>query len=155
MSRTREGRDKESNEAARQQAESQPVTDTAGQAGGTRLAGRFRTTLATVQIAMSMALLVSAGLFTQSLLNVSRVDLGLRPEQIVTFTISPALNGYAPARSRELFERLSAELDALPGATSTAAGRIRLLSGSTWGQSLIVQGFEAGPDTDEFRLQRG
>jgi CBS domain-containing protein len=36
MSRTREGRDKESNEAARQQAESQPVTDTAGQAGGTR-----------------------------------------------------------------------------------------------------------------------
>src|SRR3954454_13124516 len=42
----------------------------AGQPGGGRAAKRFRTTLATVQIAMSMALLVSAGLFTRSLINV-------------------------------------------------------------------------------------
>ena len=50
----------------------------AGQPGGAKAARRFRTTLATVQIAMSMALLVPAGLFAKSLFNVSRVDLGLQ-----------------------------------------------------------------------------
>jgi predicted permease len=120
----------------------------AGQAAGTRAAARFRTTLATAQIALSMALLISAGLFTRSLLNVSRVNLGLDPDHVVTFGVSPVLNGYTPARSRDLFQRLEAELRALPGATGVSAARVRLLSGSNWGQSVIVEGFEAGPDTD-------
>src|SRR5262249_20368688 len=46
-----------------------------GQPSGARSAARFRNALATVQIALSMTLLVSAGLFVKSLLNVSRVDL--------------------------------------------------------------------------------
>src|SRR6266851_894789 len=50
----------------------------AGQPAGARAAARFRTSLATAQIALSMALLVAAGLFTKSLLNISRVDLGLK-----------------------------------------------------------------------------
>lgn len=49
----------------------------AGQTGGNRRAARFRLLLATTQIALSMALLVSAGLFTRSLHNISMVDLGL------------------------------------------------------------------------------
>jgi len=52
---------------------------TSGQPSGARAASRFRTSLATTQIALSMALLVSAGLFARSLFNVSRVQLGLRP----------------------------------------------------------------------------
>ena len=57
----------------------------AGQPSGTRTAARFRAALATTQIALSMALLVSAGLFTKSLMNVSRVDLGVehRPRRHV------------------------------------------------------------------------
>src|SRR5262249_9180753 len=47
-----------------------------GQPSGARSAARFRTSLATAQIALSMALLVSAGLFTKSLMNVSRINLG-------------------------------------------------------------------------------
>jgi predicted permease len=119
-----------------------------GQAAGTRAVRRFRTALATAQIALSMALLASAGLFTRSLVNVSRVNLGLEPDQIVTFGVSPVLSGYTATRSREMFERLDAEVRALPGVTSVAAARVRLLAGSNWGQSVIVQGFEVGPDTD-------
>ena len=52
----------------------------AGQPSGAKSAARFRVTLATAQIALSMALLVSAGLFTKSLLNITRVDLGLNTE---------------------------------------------------------------------------
>ena len=62
----------------------------AGQPSGAKAAARFRVTLATAQIALSMALLVSAGLFTKSLLNISRVDLGLEREQLVVFGVAPA-----------------------------------------------------------------
>ena len=57
----------------------------AGQPSGARAAARFRTGLATAQIALSMALLVAAGLFAKSLAQVSRVDLGLRTDNLVKF----------------------------------------------------------------------
>ena len=124
------------------------LKEQAGQPAGTRSARRFRTALATVQIGLSMVLLVSAGLFTRSLVNVSRIDLGLDLEQLITFGVSPALNGYEPQRSRDLFERLEADLAAIPGVTDVAAARVPLLGGSNWGAAVTVEGFEAGPDTD-------
>ena len=124
------------------------LREDAGQKGAARGASRFRMTLATVQIALSMALLVAAGLFVRSLINVSRVELGVSTENLITFSISPELNGYTPDRSRALFERVEEELAALPGVTSVAASLVPLLAGNNWGSSVRVQGFEAGPDTD-------
>ena len=95
-----------------------------------------------------MALLAAAGLFMRSLVNVTRVELGVETENVVTFSISPELNGYTPERSRALFERVEDELAALPGVTGVAASLVPVLSGSNWGSSVSVQGFEAGPDTD-------
>jgi predicted permease len=120
----------------------------AGQHSGLRTASRFRNSLATVQIALSMALLVAAGLFTKSLYNVSRVDLGLEIDNVATFGIAPAQNGYKPAESRVLFERVEDELSSVPGVTSVSAGLVPLLAGDNWGDRVAVQGFEAGPDTD-------
>jgi predicted permease len=120
----------------------------AGQPSGARAAARFRVSLVTAQIALSTALLIAAGLFIKSLVNVSRVDLGLRQENLVTFAVSPALNGYPPERSLALFERLEGELAALPGVTSVSGGLVPVLSGSNWGNDVDVEGFERGPDTD-------
>ncbi len=120
----------------------------AGQPGGAKAARRFRTTLATVQIAMSMALLVPAGLFAKSLFNVSRVDLGLKADHMVVFGISPELNSYTTERTRQLFERMEDELGAIPGVTSVVAAIVPVLAGDNWGNSLAVEGFEAGPDTN-------
>ena len=120
----------------------------AGQVSSPRAAARFRTSLVTAQIALSMALLISAGLFIRSLVNVSRVDLGLDTQNVVTFAISPELNGYEPARSRVLFQRLEAELAALPGVTGVAAAFVPLLAGSSWGGDVSVQGFEWSPGVD-------
>ena len=124
------------------------LREDAGQKGAARGASRFRMTLATVQIALSMALLVAAGLFVRSLINVSRVDLGVRTENLITFSVSPELNGYTPERSRALFERIEDELAALPGVTSVSGSLVPLLAGNNWGSSVSVQGFAAGPDTD-------
>ena len=49
--------------------------------------------------ALSLALLVGAGLFLRSLFNVSRAELGLKVDNVVTFGVSPELNGYTPVRS--------------------------------------------------------
>ncbi len=120
-----------------------------GQPGGSRSAARFRTSLATFQIALSMALLASSGLFLRSLVNVSRVDLGLAASNVVTFGLSPELNAYTSERSRALFERLEEEVTAVPGVSGVTAGLVPLLAGSSWGTDVDVEGFEEGPDTDD------
>jgi predicted permease len=120
----------------------------AGQPGGGRSAKWFRSTLATTQIAISMALLVCAGLFTRSLLNVSRVELGINIDRLITFGVSPELNGYTTERSKQLFERLEDELGAQGGVTGVTASLVAALAGSNWGSDVAVEGFKAGPDTD-------
>jgi len=119
-----------------------------GQPSGARSAARFRTVLVTSQIGLSMLLLVCAGLFLRSLFNVSRVELGVKVENVVTFGVSPQLNGYTAQRSLELFERLEDELAAVPGVTGVTASLVPLLAGSNWSNSLEVEGFPSGPDTD-------
>jgi predicted permease len=119
-----------------------------GQPSGARAAARFRTSLAVVQIALSMALLAAAGLFTRSLLNVGRVDLGLNADNVVTFGLSPELNNYSYERSRQLFERVESELAALPGVTGATAAMVPILAGNNWNNGVWVEGFEVGPDTN-------
>ena len=120
----------------------------AGNLSATRGAVRFRTSLVVAQIALSMALLVTAGLFLRSLNNISRVDLGLRTENIITFAVSPELNGYEDTRSHQLFERIEEEIAALPGVTSVTAALVPVLAGSNWGTDVRVEGWESGPDID-------
>ncbi len=120
----------------------------AGQPAGSRSAARFRRTLATGQVALSMALLVAAGLFIRSLANISRIDLGIDTASVLTFSISPELNGYTPERSRALFERLEDELSGTPGVASVSAAMVALLSGSSWGSDVEVEGYKRAPDED-------
>jgi len=120
----------------------------AGQPSGAKAAKRFRSSLATAQMALSMALLVSAGLFARSLLNVSRVDLGLRPDHLIVFGVSPFLNNYKSDQSRALFERIEDELGALPGVTGVTASMVQVIAGNSWGTDVRVEGFESGPDID-------
>ncbi len=110
-------------------------------AGGTRGGTRFRTGMVTAQIALSMALLSSAALFLRSLLNVSRVELGVTIDHLVTFSIAPELNGYQPGRTRALFRRVEEELAAIPGVTGVAASMVPILAGDNWNNDVAVEGF--------------
>jgi len=120
----------------------------AAQSAGGRKAARIRISLATAQIALSMVLIVLAGLFMKSLDNIARVNPGLDVDGLVTFEISPERNAYLPERSALLVERLEDELSALPGVTAVSSAQASLLSGSGWWDSVRVEGFEVGPDTD-------
>ncbi|MCU0635601.1 MAG: ABC transporter permease [Gemmatimonadaceae bacterium] len=120
----------------------------AGQIAGARGASRFRAVMVTVQVALSMALLVSAGLFLKSLVNVSRVDLGVPIADMYTFSISPGNASYDSTRSAQLFRQVHDELRAMPGVTAVTESRVPLLAGSNWGNDVRVQGFAHGPDVD-------
>lgn len=114
----------------------------AGRSFGGKGIGRFRFLLSTSQIALSMLMLVLAALFTQSLANVARVDLGLRTESLVTFLVSPGLNGYPPAKSQQVFDRLEQELAAQPGVTAVATSMIPLLTGSGFSAGVVADGYD-------------
>ena len=116
--------------------------------GGGRAAARFRTGLVTAQIALSMALLIMSALFLRSLVNVSRVDLGIKVDHVATFEIVPQRTGYDSARSALLFDRVEQELAALPGVTGVTDGLVPLLAGDNWGNSVHVQGYTCAPDED-------
>ena len=124
------------------------LKDDAGQPGGARTAARFRHGLVVAQVALAMMLLVEGGLFIQSLRNVSRVDLGIRTSDVVTFRLWPAFSGYGDAQTRALYERVEAELAALPAVTEVTAASIAVFAGDSWGTNVMVEGFEAGPDTN-------
>lgn len=119
-----------------------------GKDSGARSASRFRSALVTAQIALSVALLVSAGLFARSLVNVSSVDLGQDTEQVVQFTIAPSLNGYSDAESVALFDRADEEIAAIAGVTGVATSMVPVLAGSSWGTDVSVEGFEWAPGVD-------
>src|SRR5688572_15403387 len=80
-----------------------------------RGSARFRAVLTTAQIAFSMVLLVLAGLFTQSLSNISGVDLGIDADSLVTFGITAQLSSYDQSELLVLYDRIEQELAAQPG----------------------------------------
>jgi predicted permease len=118
------------------------LRNNSGKLAGGRTARRFRTSLATAQIALAMALLMSAGLFLKSLWKVKRAELGVRVENLVTFSVSPAQSGYDSVRARTLYTRIEEELAALPGASAVTSTMVPLIAGSDWESSVRVQGFQ-------------
>ncbi|HMU61175.1 MAG TPA: ABC transporter permease [Gemmatimonadales bacterium] len=124
------------------------IREQGGQPAGGRAAARWRTGLATAQIGLALALLASAGLFTKSLMNVTRLDLGVKVDHVATFGVSPELNGYPAERSRQLFQRLTDELEQTPGVVSVSAAMVPLIGGSNWGNDVGVEGYPKGPDVD-------
>ena len=124
------------------------LRDGSGKTSATRAATRFRTSLVTAQIALSMALLVSAGLFIKSLANVSRVNLGVDVDNLVTFGVAPVLNGYSGVQSLQMFSRIERDVGAIPGVRGVAAARVQVLAGNNWDNDVAVQGFPKTPDTD-------
>jgi len=124
------------------------LRNNSGKLTGGRGAARFRTGLVTAQIALSMALLIAAGLFIESLRNVSRVDLGIKIDNVVSFAISPGKNAYDSARTAALYGRVEEQLTAIPGVSGVTSATVPLLANSNWGTSVSVEGFHKDLDTD-------
>jgi predicted permease len=117
------------------------MRNNSGKLSGGRTARRFRTSLATAQIALAMALLMSSGLFLKSLWQISRADLGVNVDHLVTFSLSPEASGYDSVRSRALFDRVEQELATIPGAVAVTSTMVPMIAGSNWNNGVRVEGY--------------
>jgi predicted permease len=106
------------------------LKEQAGSAGGCRATMRLGKVLVAGQVALSLLLLVGAGLFVRTLHNVERVELGFAVDRLLIFGVEPGLNGYEGTRRLAFYEQALARIGALPGVQSTAFSRHRLLSNS-------------------------
>jgi predicted permease len=118
-------------------------------AGGGR-AARFRKGLVVAQVALSVLLLAGAGLFARSLYNLRTLNPGFVTDNLLQFSVDPALSGYGLERSVALFSQLQDHLAALPGVTSVAAAVVPAMTESMWSSTVNVQGYERkeGEDTN-------
>jgi putative ABC transport system permease protein len=100
---------------------------------------RLRRVFIVAQVAVSLALLITAGLFFQSLTKAMRVDPGFEPRGAVTVSFDPDLQGYTPSRRDALIADLVERASSLPGAVSAALASSLPLSGETNGADVISE----------------
>ena len=117
--------------------------------GGSRRFG-MRNVLVVVQVAVSLILLVGAGLFLRSLRNASSIDTGMRADGVLTMAFDPKLHSYTVEQSRRFVSQLRQRIEALPGVQSMSYVDIVPLSIGSSSTSYKAEGKET--HTDIFRV---
>jgi predicted permease len=119
--------------------------------GATTVGGgqvRARKFLVVAQLAMTVLLIVLAGLLTRSFYELSRHELGVRPEGTLTFAVAPELSGYTPERTRQFVERLQESLIALPGVRAAGAAVIPVLANASSTSNITAEGYQPAESED-------
>lgn len=106
---------------------------------------RLRKGLVAAQVALSLLLLIGAGLFVRTLANLRDLGPGFSPEHLVAFEIDPSLNGYDAPRTKILYQQLTDSLLAVPGVRSVGFANMRILADNEWDSSMTVEGYAAKP----------
>ncbi|HZP07295.1 MAG TPA: ABC transporter permease [Terracidiphilus sp.] len=98
--------------------------------------------IVTVQVALSMLLLVGAGLFVRTLMQLGRSPLGFRSHNLLLFSVELPETRYPKAASTPLLERLEEKLTAVPGVQNVTLSRLPLISGNAEGHTFLPQGWQ-------------
>jgi predicted permease len=126
------------------------LKDEAGSVAGGASAG-LRKSLVVAQVALSLLLLVAAGLFLQSLNNLKELHPGFQTQNLVAIRVEPTLSrGYQLEWTRQYYRQLTEHLEALPGVRSVALAVIPVVEGWEWDNGITIEGYtpKQGEDTD-------
>jgi predicted permease len=96
--------------------------------------------LVVAQVALSLLLLIGAGLFMRTLRNLQQVAPGFNPQNLLLFRVDPRLNGYQGERLGNLYRRIFERIEAVPGVRSVTFSRHPLLSGSLGSREFYLEG---------------
>ena len=96
--------------------------------------------LLTAQVAISLVLLVGAGLLVRTLYNLSRVDVGFNADNLLVFRIDPALQNDSSPRVFDLYDRIMAAIEAVPGVQSCTMSVMPLIARSEWEEPVQPDG---------------
>jgi predicted permease len=111
----------------------------------------LRKSLVVVQVALSLLLLIGAGLFLRSLDNLSKLGPGFTAERLIGFNIDPMLNGYTVERTKLIYREIADGLSSLPGVQSVGLANMRILENDEWDNSMSVEGYN--PDKPDDRAE--
>jgi predicted permease len=96
--------------------------------------------LIVVQVALSLLLLLGAGLYIRTLYNLQRVDLGFNQENLLLFRLAPQKAGYKDERLLRFYQQLFARLDHLPGVRAATFGMIPLIANDNFYMDILLPG---------------
>ncbi len=105
----------------------------------------LRKALVTAQVALSLLLLIGAGLFVGTLRNLKNTNPGFTTDRLLMFRVDPPGNGYSDERTSQFYRDLIERTDALPGVRGAATAVVALLDGDEWDSSIAIEGYEAKP----------
>src|SRR5271157_1421174 len=92
------------------------------------------------QAALSLVMLVSAGLLTKSLRNLEHQNFGIQTANRYVLHLDPAGAGYTPEKLPALYQTLEQQFGALPGVQSVGLALYSTLEGNNWGEGIRVEG---------------
>jgi predicted permease len=115
-----------------------PALKDSGGSFSQRGGGRLRSALVVAQIALSLVLLISAGLCVRTLQNLQAVDLGFETENMLTAKIDLGRQNYSEAQGREFYQRLLERVRSLPGVQAASLALTVPLSKSGEGGIAVV-----------------
>jgi putative ABC transport system permease protein len=96
------------------------------------------------QVAISLLLVLGAGLFLRTLANLKGLDPGFRGGNVLLVSLHPGLSRYSPERTRHFFDQLLERVEALPGVVSASVADNALLAGAAY-LGVTVEGRPARP----------
>jgi predicted permease len=102
--------------------------------------------LVVAQVAMSLLLLISAGLFLRTLHNLQTVAMGFNSENVLLFSVNPNLLGYKDAALANLYRQMFDRIEAVPGVSAVTFSRNALLSGAISGREVYLSGGTSSAD---------
>ncbi|MCI0665300.1 MAG: ABC transporter permease [Acidobacteria bacterium] len=124
-----------------------PALKDEGSAEGTRVRWfNLRGALVVSQVALSLTLLISTGLFLRSLNYARQIDLGFKPENVLEVSFDLGLQGYSEARGREFYGQIIERLERLSGVQSASVTNILPLGFMALGSDVVPEGREIPPD---------
>ena len=97
--------------------------------------------LVSLQLALSLPLLVGAGLLVRTLHNLQRADLGYPTERLLLLRIDSREGGYDPARRPELFRELARQLAGVPGVRAVSYSSLGIFSGGEASAEVDIEGY--------------
>ena len=103
---------------------------------------RLRKSLVVAQVALSLLLLVGAGLFARSLWNLRSLDTGFDATRVVTFSVDPVLSGYDRTRAIAFYQRLHQEFQRMPGVSAASMATVAPLTDTFTMSTVRVEGYE-------------
>ena len=107
---------------------------------GTGFGGvRLRKCIVTLQVALSLILLIGASLFVRTLAGLLAKGPGFETSGVLSFAIAPVQSGYSRAEAARLVRRLDEEVRALPTTLNSAAARVPFLTGGSWNNSITIE----------------